>query len=139
MTDLEAALRMTMCDFVRTIGARRVIPTVFHVGKLGRRTGAHQRAIPEDPRWVHGLRTDLVERALDALVCEDPVGWVTRSGTLEPTDPDLAWFAATREAFARHELALPGFFVITRSGWIDLTAEQVVPNRGARPRRRYQV
>jgi hypothetical protein len=132
---LAAGLRAEMCDFVRSAGARRVMPTVFHVGSPGRRPTVNHFAIADDRRFDHGLRADLVERAVGALSCERPVGWVTRTGTLAPTDPDFDWFAATREAFARHDLTLPGFFVITRTGWLNLMTENVVPQPGVRPRR----
>lgn len=133
---LAASLRTAMIDFVNAAGALRVLPTVFHVGRPGGRSGSDLTAIPDDPALDPGLRADLVERAVDGLSCVDPYGWVTRSGALAPTDADYAWFAATREAFARHGLVLPGFFVICRSGWLNLMTEGVLPQPGVRRRRR---
>lgn len=142
MTDPEpppavtAGLRAALCDFIDAAGARRVLPTVFHVGRPGGRPGTHRLAVPEEPGLGPGLRADLVERALDGLDVADPCAWVTRSGPLAPTDHDFAWFSASREAFARHGLDLPGFFVITRAGWLNLMTEHALPHTGVRRRRR---
>ena len=135
-SDLVASVRKAMYEFVNAAGNRRVLPPVFHVGRPGGRPGAYQYAIADEVATQAGLRADLVERALDGLLVEDPCAWITRSGSLTPTDPDVAWFAASREAFGRHGLELPAFLVITRAGWINLMAEQALPQPGVRPRRR---
>lgn len=69
----------------------------------------------------HSLRADLLERAIDGLLeTEGVCAWLTRGGELDLADADAEWCAAARTAFARHGLALPGFFVLNRRGWVDL-------------------
>jgi len=132
---LAGQLRAALCDFVNEAGTRRRLPTTFHVGM----PGGEQVRLPHDPCFDAGLRADLVERAIDGLeglAGERPCPWLTRSGELVPTDADFAWFAAAREAFGRHGLSLPGFFVITRHGWSNLANEDVIRWRRFRPSRR---
>lgn len=115
---LTTAIRAELRAFVLAAGTRRSLPTTCHVGHPG---GEHSR-------WVHGsrdedpeLRADLVERALDGLeVTEGACGWITRPGELDLVDADAEWFAAARSGFARHGLALPAFFVLNRTAWVDL-------------------
>ena len=131
---LAGQLRAALCDFVSAAGTRRLLPTLFHVGTPG---GEHL-TLPHDAYFDPGLRADLVERALDGLegaAGTRPVPWLTRTGDLAPTDPDFAWFAAAREGFGRHGIALPGFFVMTRYGWLNLANEDVIRWRRVRPRR----
>jgi len=129
---LAAQLRAAMCDFVAAAGTRRKLPIVLHVGTPG---GGHA-TLPHDPWFDAGLRADLVERAIDGLTgpaARRPCPWLTRTGALAPTDADFAWFSAAREAFGRHDLDLPGFFVITRYGWLNLANEDVIRWRRVRP------
>lgn len=131
---LAAQLRAALCDFVTAAGTRRRLPTLFHVGTPG---GTHL-TLPHDTRFDPGLRADLVERAVDGLedhAAARPVPWLTRTGDLVPTDPDFAWFAAAREGLGRHGLELPGFFVVTRYGWLNLANEDVIQWRRVRPDR----
>jgi hypothetical protein len=131
---LAGQLRAALCDFVSSAGARRSLPTQFHVGT----PGGDRITLPHDVAFDSGLRADLVERALgglDGRAAERPVPWLTRTGDLAPTDADLAWFSAAREGFGRHALELPGFFVVTRHGWSDLANEDVVRWRRVRPSR----
>ncbi|MCW2857492.1 MAG: hypothetical protein JWR52_3107 [Marmoricola sp.] len=114
LTDL---LRAELCAFVAAAGTRRVLPVRIHLGT----PGGSRLAIPHDPSYDAGLRADLTERMLDGLDSADlRCGWITRSGPLEPGDAEFGWSAAAREAFARHALDYPGFFLITRHGWRDL-------------------
>ena len=132
---LSGRLRAALCDFVTDAGMRRVLPVVFHVGT----PGGDQVTLPHDPCFDAGLRADLVERAIDGLAgvaAERPCPWVTRSGDLVPTDADFAWFSAAREGFGRHDLELPGFFVISRHGWLNLANDDIVRWRRVRPRPR---
>jgi hypothetical protein len=134
---LAGQLRAALCDFVIAAGNRRCLPTLFHVGMPG---GAHL-TVPHDQCFDAGLRADLVERSLDGLhgaAAERPVPWVTRSGDLAPGDADFAWFSAAREGFGRHDLVLPGFFVITRHGWVNLANDVVVQWHRVRPRRHHR-
>lgn len=131
---LAAQLRTALCDFVSAAGTRRRLPTLFHVGT----PGGDRITLPHDLYFDAGLRADLVERAIDGLdgrAGERPVPWLTRTGDLTPSDADFAWFSASREAFGRHDLALPGFFVVTRYGWLNLANEDVIRWRRVRPHR----
>jgi hypothetical protein len=116
---LAAAIRGELRAFVTAAGRRRVLPTTCHVGHPG---GQHGRLRHEDVSDA-GLRADLVERVVDGLLETDGAcGWVTRSGPSSVTDADAEWFVATRTAFDRHGLALPAFFVLNRTGWLDLVS-----------------
>jgi hypothetical protein len=131
---LAAQLRTALCDFVTAAGTQRKLPTLFHLGTPG---GEHL-TLPHDPCHDPGLRADLVERAVDGLTgraAERPVPWLTRTGDLAPTDADFAWFSAARQGLGRHGLELPGFFVVTRYGWLNLANEDVIRWRRVRPRR----
>ena len=131
---LAGQLRTALCDFVTTAGARRRLPTLFHVGT----PGGDQITLPHDLYFDAGLRGDLVERAIEGLegrAGERPVPWLTRSGDLAPGDADFAWLSAAREGFGRHDLVLPGFFVITRHGWLNLANDDVIRWRRVRPAR----
>jgi hypothetical protein len=129
---LAGQLRAALCEFVTTAGTRRKLPTLFHVGTPG---GVHI-TLPHDACFDAGLRADLVERAIDGLegpAADRPVPWLTRTGDLTPADCDFAWFSAAREGFGRHGLELPGFFVVTRYGWLNLANEGVIRWRRVRP------
>jgi hypothetical protein len=129
---LAGQLRAALCRFVSSAGAKRRLPTLFHVGT----PGGDQITLPHDQYFDAGLRADLVERAIDGLdgpAGERPVPWLTRIGDLTPADADFAWFSAAREGFGRHGLELPGFFVVTRYGWLNLANEDVIRWRRIRP------
>ena len=118
---LAAGIRAELRAFVTEAGNRRALPTTAHVGHPG---GEHSR-------FAHAtvdeasLRADLVERALDGLaVTEGACAWVTRGGELALTDADAEWFTASMTAFARYGLELPAFFVLNRTGWLDLVSEE---------------
>lgn len=116
-------LRVALTQHASEAGTRRALPTLMHVGT----PGVEEVVVPEGPGLDPGLRADLMERALDGLDLDrTPVPWITRTGELSPGDVDFAWFAASREAFGRHSLELPGFFVMTRYGWLDLTTEELI-------------
>ncbi len=104
---------------VSALGTRRAFPTVCHVGHPGGQRVDLLHASEAD----QGLRCDLVERAVDGLVVvEGACVWLTRWGDLSPTDADLAWLAAARGGFGRHDLPLPAFVVLNRVGWVDLVS-----------------
>jgi hypothetical protein len=118
---LAHGLRREVRAFVTEAGRRRILPARCHVGL----PGAERVVIPETPWEVAlqepGLLADLVERAVDGLVTTAGAGaWVTRTGDLEPTPTDAAWFGAARRGFARHGLPLSAFWVLNRTGWHDL-------------------
>jgi len=119
------ALRRAQADFITAAGTRRSLPRELHLGV----PGGEQVTLVDDGALDAGLRADVVERALDGIDRQrvpEPVPWITRSGELVPGDPDFAWLTASMEAFGRHGLVVPGFYVITRYGWIDLVAGHLV-------------
>jgi hypothetical protein len=114
---LAAGIRAELSAFVASAGTRRSLPTTCHVGHPG---GQHSR-FAHEVTTDSSLRADLVERAIDGLLdTVDACAWVTRGGELGLADADAEWFAAARTAFGRHGLPLPAFFVLNRSGWVDL-------------------
>ena len=118
---LASAIRAELRAFVNGAGTRRALATTCHVGHPG---GEHARW-PHDVTVDHSVRTDLVERAIDGLLVVDRAcAWVTRGGELDVTDADAEWFAAARTAFSHHGLRLPAFFVLNRSGWVDLVSDE---------------
>lgn len=126
------ALRRAQSDFVAAAGTRRALGREFHLGVPG---GEHL-TLADDPTLDAGLRADVVERALDGidlLKTPQPVPWVTRSGELVAGDADYAWLTASMEAFGRHSLTVPGFYVVTRYGWLDLVAGHLVRTGRVRP------
>ncbi len=116
---VAAAIGVELRAFVTAAGTRRALPTTCHVGILG----AERVELRDGDAHDIALRTDLVERALDGL---DSVlgsgGWLTRGGDLTRCDADAGWFAAARTGFDRHGLRLPWFFVVNRTGWVDLVS-----------------
>ena len=128
--EIAGLLRLALTQHVTAAGTRRALPTLMHVG----RPGLQQVVVDEQPGLDPGLRADLMERALDGLDLEDaPLAWLTRTGVLSPGDADLAWFAATREGYGRHSLVLPGFFVMTRYGWLNLATDELIRWSRIRP------
>jgi hypothetical protein len=114
---LAAGIHVELRAFVTAAGTRRSLPITCGVGHPG---GQHTRFAHEVTAEA-ALRADLVERVIDGLLdTTDACAWLTRGGELELTDADAEWFAAARTAFARHGLPLPAFFVLNRSGWVDL-------------------
>lgn len=128
----EAALHRAVAR-LRTRRPREPFDLTLHVGSLdGPRVGfvVHARERSDLDR---GVRTDLVARllrqALDAG-SEDPrptpgipAGtsvWLTRPGSPSEEDDDHAWHAAARSAYASLGRTLGGFWVVTRTGWLDL-------------------
>lgn len=115
--DLAVAISTELRDFVVATGTRRALPTTCHVGHAG----GEQVGLPDVDD--QSLRTDLVARAIEGLL-ETPgaCAWMTRGGDTGFTDADAAWFAAARQGFGRHGLALPAFVVMTRNAWVDLVS-----------------
>ncbi|MEO7350978.1 MAG: hypothetical protein ABIR34_00015 [Marmoricola sp.] len=114
---LEAAIQVELRAFVTSAGTRRSLPITCHVGH----PGGQRSHLAHDITTESSLRADLVERVIDGLlVTDDACAWVTRGGELHLGDADAEWFAAARTAFARHGLPLLAFFVLNRTGWVDL-------------------
>jgi hypothetical protein len=116
---LASGIKAELRAFVLAAGTRRELSTTCHIGH----PGGEQCRFPHTLVDEGSLRADLVERAIDGLlVTDDACGWVTRRGQLDLADADAEWFAAARTAFGRHGLPLPAFFILNRSGWVDLVS-----------------
>lgn len=126
-------LRRAQTDFVTAAGTRRALTREFHLGV----PSGEYLTLADDAGLDAGLRADVVERALDGIdlvSAREPMAWITRSGDLLPGDADYAWLTACMEAFGRHSLTVPGFYVVTRYGWMDLVGGHLVTT--GRTRRR---
>jgi hypothetical protein len=120
-TALASAIRSELRAFVRAAGTRRSLATTCHVGHPGGERTWWPHNVTADP----SVRADLVERAVDGLlIADNACAWVTRGGGLDVEDADAEWFAAAMTAFARHGLPLSAFFVLNRSGWLDLVSNE---------------
>jgi hypothetical protein len=118
-SSLAAAVLVELRAFVREAGNRRTLPATCHVGHPGGERSRFAHHEVDHP----SLRADLVVRAIDGLSeTSGACAWVTRSGGLHLTDPDAGWFAAARTGFGRHGLDVPAFFVLNRTGWVDLVS-----------------
>lgn len=123
-----------MRDFVAAAGTRRALPTTMHVGAP---EGEHAD-IPVAPWHDGGIRVELVARGLAGLGAEAYDGalpWLSRPGDLDTEDVDLQWCAASRAAYGRYGLTLPGFFVVTRHGWCDVLTGEAHRWQRVRPAR----
>ena len=105
-------LRTAVLTLART-EHRHAYPAMLHVGTPGGPTVT----VTDDRGWDHGLRTDLVGAVL-RLLDDPPWVWLTRAGSLELQDVDVAWLGATLAA-ARERGSDPAFVVVTRHGWRD--------------------
>jgi len=115
---LTAGIRDELRTFVTAAGMRRALATTCHVGHPGGEHTGFAHTLVEA-----SLRADLVERVIDGLVVtERACAWVTRGGELGLSDADAEWHAAAMTAFGRHGLVLPAFFVLNRTGWLDLVS-----------------
>lgn len=114
--DDDPRMRAELQAYVAAAGRTRALPTVVNVGV----PGGDRIKILHLASYDDGLRSDLVVRALDGTEESSPLAWISRTGPLEADLVDLAWWRATRRAFAQHGLSLPSFCVMTRYGWRDL-------------------
>jgi hypothetical protein len=140
VTDPGALLRRAVLDHV-TAETRRVFPPVLHAGV----PGEHVLDLPQHGVLLdHGLRTDVVaalaaraRRDLDrtGVTAADPLVWVTRPGSLDVRDDDLAWSAAAHAAALELAAPLP-LVVVTRRGWCDPRSGASRTWRRLRPTRR---
>ncbi|MDO7869425.1 hypothetical protein [Nocardioides jiangxiensis] len=107
-----AALRLLVFGLRRGTRARTFSPVV-HVGV----PGGEVYVAPADVA-DHALRSDLVLTLLAMHRDEARPGvWLTRSGTPDEHDLDLAWLAAARAGFRESAADLPWFVVVTKQGW----------------------
>lgn len=140
-----AGLREEVRRALADAGTRRQLPLRCFVGHPGGPVDtavaevavATQRQLLDLGGDATGLRTALVERALDGL--DDPRGalcWVVRSGPLEVGDPELAWWSAAWHGFGRHGLRPVAFCVLNRTGWVEPDTGRGRTWRRLRPGRR---
>ena len=117
--DVTGLLR-TEVGLLRQRETRRVFDTSVHVGTLG---GARDSWVARrgDVLVVElALRTDVVSAMLERTPGLGDTVWLTRAGTPEPYDEDLAWLAAATTAFAQHGRGVGDCFAVTRYGWRDV-------------------
>ncbi len=131
--------RQAVLDHVATEHRRTFCPVV-HVGEPGEGAAALVVARPPGgPQLDHALRTDAIEAMTRSLPDRGgvrvPLVWVTRSGTLEVRDDDLAWASATASAGSELGVDL-SMVVVTRRGWIDPRTGASRTWRRLRPPRR---
>jgi hypothetical protein len=102
---------------------RHRFPAVLHLGGPGRPEAG--RVVEEDG-LDHALRCDILEailknaerRAAQRGGPRPLMTWLTRSGSLDTQDVDLAWLRAVTAVNAEGGRSLP-FLVVTREGWRD--------------------
>jgi hypothetical protein len=101
--------------------------TIVHVGRLG----GERRTFAVTPTEIGGLdagtRIEVISRLLeDGPAPDSPAGvWVTRAGEPHVQDDDLAWHSAACMALGSLERSLEGFWVVTRTGWLDVRTGEV--------------
>ncbi|MEO6509659.1 MAG: hypothetical protein ABIO16_01625 [Nocardioides sp.] len=103
---------------------RHRFPTVLHLGGPGRPEAGR---VVEGEALDHALRCDILEALLKdaerkaARLAADRrplLTWLSRPGSLEVQDADLAWLRAVRAVNGETDRSLP-FLVVTRDGWRD--------------------
>lgn len=78
-----------------------------------------------DPGTRSALVATLLEEYVDQPAAERPTdAWLVRPGEPVLQDDDLAWLSAADRAFASSGVDLAGFYVITRTGWLDVRSEE---------------
>jgi hypothetical protein len=104
-------------------GAERRLrfPPVLHLGGPGRPEAGR---VVEDPAvgLDHALRCDVLAAMLKRAGAADRdrplMTWLTRPGSLEVQDVDLAWLRAVTAVNGETDRAL-AYVVVTREGWRD--------------------
>jgi hypothetical protein len=102
--------------------SRRVFDPSVHVGALGGPRRSFVFRAQDRPVMDRGLRVEVMCSLLDER--EDDVAgaavWLVRPGVPELSDLDLEWQSAAGFAFATRERRPAGFYVVTRTGWLDV-------------------
>ena len=105
---------------LRARESRRVFDASLHIGTLAGDRDSSQLLAQDLPALDAGLRVDVVGRLLAHRDAPGGTAWLVRPGLPELSDRDLAWFAASTTAFGIHAVRIDGFYVITRTGWLDV-------------------
>lgn len=110
-------LRAAVIDFKEAMPRGRP-PVSLHVGVPGCAVAGH--VVERDQVLDQALRTDisaaLIQRTASAG--GHRWAWLTRGGSLDLHDADVAWSAAWYAACAESGIEVP-FVVVTRTGWRD--------------------
>lgn len=126
----ERRARAAVLDLARS-EVRRRHPTLLRVGD----PCGDVDVVAEDPEWDHALRTDLLTALLWRRREDDPLVWLTRTGTLAWQDVDQRWYAAFLAS--REEVGIDArLLVVTRHGWHDPSCGATRTWRRIRDRRR---
>jgi hypothetical protein len=112
---------------LRAAERRRLFPLGLQVGTPDGHRLRLEVPWPVPPELDPGLRFDLAEALVDAVVRSRPEdrpvwAWVTRPGVPQLHDCDLDWFAAVSRAVGAHQVLLAGFRAVTRTGWLDVVS-----------------
>jgi len=121
-TNLRAALRAEV-GRLRRRESRVVFDSSVHVGVPGEDRDSFVVRAQDRPVLDMALRVDVLSRLLEDSPEDWRAAWLVRAGTVDLHDDDLRWFAAARTAYAIHDRALDGFWVVTRSGWRDVVSD----------------
>jgi hypothetical protein len=109
---------------LRARETRRVFDTTIYVGTLGGERDSFVARARDVPAIDEAVRVEVVSALLERTPDDYRTTWLTRVGTPDPYEQDLAWQRAARTAFAMHGRPLEGCFAVTRYGWRDvLTGE----------------
>ena len=112
----------------RTVGtlrareSRRVFDSVVHVGELDGECQSFVARAQDLPALDDSLCTDVVSALVAELdpALRSPTVWLIRCGVPDLHDADLRWLASARAACSEHGRAVGAFYVITRTGWLDV-------------------
>lgn len=120
-----AEQRLLLRQAVGTLRAResrRVFDSVVHVGELDGEVQSFVARAQDLPALDDSLRTDVVSALVAELdpALRSPTVWLTRCGVPDLHDLDLRWLAAASAACSEHGCVVGGFYVITRTGWLDV-------------------
>jgi hypothetical protein len=118
-TALGTRLRAEV-GLLRARETRRVFDTTVYVGTLGGDRDSFVVRARDVPAIDGALRIEIVSVLVERTAADHRSLWLTRAGTPDSYEQDLAWLRAGRAAFAMHGRALAGCFAITRYGWRDL-------------------
>ena len=118
-TALGTRLRAEV-GLLRARESRRVFDTTVYVGTLGGDRDSFVVRARDVPAIDGAVRIDVVSALVERTADDHRSLWLTRVGTPDPYEQDLAWQRAARAGFAMHGRTLEGCFAITRYGWRDL-------------------